>query len=175
MAQRERVKTASKNEPDPSKSSKIDEKLKNPRYFINEILKIHRERAKMRSKIEKTLKIANTHRERSKTVHFSKNPVPESEKCSKSRISTKNHENRSRKIQMAWRERVKTASKNEPDPSKSSKIYEKLKNPRYFINEILKIHRERAKMRPKIEKHRKIANTHRERSKNCSFFEKSCT
>ena len=38
---------------DPRKSSKITEMLKNPRYFINEILKIHRERAKMRSKIEK--------------------------------------------------------------------------------------------------------------------------
>ncbi len=33
--------------------AKINEKLKNPRYFINEILKIHRERAKKRSKIEK--------------------------------------------------------------------------------------------------------------------------
>ena len=114
------------------KSVKIAEnrpKLKNRRKIISKIRKTLKQCSKTGSKTEKHGKTAKILKQCSKNSAFcEKSCTGAQENCSKSRISTKNHENHMVKIPKTLRERVKTSPKYASDPSKSPKIDQKLKN-----------------------------------------------
>ena len=90
-----RVKTSSKYASDPSKSPKIDQKLKNRIKISSKIRKTFKQCSKTGSKTEKHGKTTKILKQCSKNNAFYEKSCTEAqENCSKSRISTKNHENR---------------------------------------------------------------------------------